>query len=150
MHERDAPMKTIFSRLLAGLALALALATAAVAQDRTTLLVNLTTDDAWTSQMALGLARNVQSNGGDVVVFLNVRAVTLANADVPQHTQAASGKTAHEMIAAIIEAGGRVFLCRGCTKQAGLEIDDRIEGVEPSGPALMKVMTAPGTRIISY
>lgn len=35
-------------------------------------------------------------------------------------------------------------------QQAGLDIDDRIAGLEPGGPEFRAVVTAPGTRIISY
>ena len=144
-------------KLIRGLFIALSiLATApavAQAQDANaapTVVINLTSDDVWTSQMALGFARKVQVAGAEVVVFLNVRAVTLANQNVPQHVEAMSGKTAHEMLAEIISEGGRVFVCPGCTEQAGLDIANRIDGVEPGGPEFLAIVTAPGTRIMSY
>jgi len=115
-----------------------------------TVVINLTSDDVWTGQMALGFARKAQKTGADVVVFLNVRAVILANSKVPQHVEAMSGKTAHEMLAEIIAAGGRVFVCPGCTKQAGQDVADRIDGIEVGGPEFLAIVTAPGTRIISY
>lgn len=139
--------------ILIALSLLIAVPATAQAHDAeaaSTVVINLTTDDVWTGQMALGFARRVQDTGADVVVFLNVRAVTLANKDVPQHVEAMSGKTAHEMIAEIISDGGRVFVCPGCTEQAGLDLDDRIDGVEPGGPELLAIITAPGTRIMSY
>jgi len=144
-------------KLIRGLFIALSiLATApavAQAQDANaapTVVINLTSDDVWTGQMALGFARKVQDAGAEVVVFLNVRAVTLANQNVPQHVEAMSGKTAHEMLAEIISEGGRVFVCPGCTEQAGLDIANRIDGVEPGGPEFLAIVTAPGTRIMSY
>ena len=122
----------------------------ATAQDQPTVVINLTSDDVWTGQMALGFARGLLADGGDVVVFLNVRAVTLANANVPQHTEAATGLTAHEMLTEIMAAGGRVFLCGGCTRQAGLSMEDRIDGIQPSGPEFRSIVMAPDTRILSY
>lgn len=115
-----------------------------------TVVFNLTTDDVWTGQMALSLARNLQGDGAEVVVFLNVRAVTLANRNVPQHVEAQSGKTAQQMLQEIIAAGGRVFVCPSCTRQAGLDLVDRIEGVDTGGPAFRAILLAPQTRIISY
>lgn len=120
------------------------------AEPSPTLVVHVTTDDAWTGLKGLTFARNAQTAGGDVVVFLNVRAVTFANADVPQHAGAISGKTAHDMIAEIIAAGGRIFACPGCTRQAGLDIADRIDGIEPGGPEFLAIVMAPDTRIISF
>ncbi len=125
-------------------------ATAQEAAPSPTVVVNLTSDDVWTGQMALGFARNLQNAGADVVVFLNVRAVTLANRDVPQHVEALSGKTAHQMLEDIIAAGGRVFVCPGCTRQAGLDIADRINGIEAGGPEFLAIVMAPETKIISY
>ena len=143
----------LLQSLVVALCLLIIAPTFSQAQDVDTspkVVINLTSDDVWAGQMALGFARKVQETGIDVVVFLNVRAVTLANRDVPQHVEAMSGKTAHEMLAEIISEGGRVFVCSGCTEQAGLDIGDRIDGVEPGGPEFLAIVTAPGTRIMSY
>ncbi|MFX4219769.1 MAG: DsrE family protein [Thalassobaculum sp.] len=121
----------------------------ALAEDAT-IVVSMTTDDGWTSQMALGFARTMQKDGVAVVVFLNVRAVSLGIKGVPQAVQAASGKTAHEMIAEILANGGRVFICPSCTNQSGLDIADRLEGIEPGGLPLRQIMMAPATKIISF
>lgn len=121
------------------------------AQEPSTLFINLTSDDVWTQQMALQFGRNfVDLTDGELVVFLNVRSVGVANENVPQHTTALTGKTPRQLVAELIDAGARVFLCAGCTDQAGLSIDDRIDGVMPSGPELHRILAAPGTKVISY
>lgn len=122
----------------------------ALAQDERTLLINLTTDDVWTSQMAFGYANAVLDAGHDVAMFLNVRAVTLANADIPQHTEGLRGQTAREELDALMERGARVFVCGPCTEQAGLSPDNWIEGVEMGGPDLIAIQMAPGTAVMSY
>ncbi|MEM6849293.1 MAG: DsrE family protein [Pseudomonadota bacterium] len=144
-------------KLLHALVLALTLAVTAPlvaqaqqAEGEPTVVINLTSDDVWTGQMALGFARNLQNAGANVVIFLNVRAVTLANGAVPQHVEAMTGKTAHQMLTEIVEAGGRVFVCPGCTRQAGLDVADRIDGIEPGGPDFLAIVMAPNTRIVSY
>ena len=38
---------------------------------------------------------------------------------------------------------------RGLTEQAGPDIDTRVDEVEPGGPDVLGVVTAPGTRIMS-
>lgn len=128
----------------------IAAAGTAAAQDQRTLLINLTTDDVWTNQMAFGYANAVLDAGYDVAVFLNVRSVVLANEHVPQHTEGARGQTAHEELTALIERGARIFVCRGCTRQAGLSPDDWIDGVEPSGADLIAIQMAPTTSIMSF
>jgi predicted peroxiredoxin len=135
--------------ILMALAVALPLG-AAHAQDERTLVINLTTADVWTGQMAMSFARRVQEDGGDVVLFLNVHAVAFANQNVPQHVQALTGKTPHERIREIIDAGGQVYLCPSCTEQAGLKVDDRIDGVKLGGPEFRAILMAPDTQIISY
>lgn len=124
--------------------------TGALANDDRTLLINLTTDDVWTSQMAFGYANAVLSAGHDVVLFLNVRAVTLANANIPQHTEGLRGQTAREELASLIESGARVFVCGTCTTQAGLSPDDWMDGVEMGGPDLIAIQMAPTTAVMSY
>ncbi|MEO1089646.1 MAG: DsrE family protein [Pseudomonadota bacterium] len=121
------------------------------AQDANTLFLNLKSDDVWTQQMAFQFARNyVELTGGDLVTFLNVRAVGIGNTEVPQHTTALTGKTPQALLTDLIADGAQVFLCVGCTQQAGLSIDDRIDGVEPSGPELHEILAAPGTKVMSY
>ena len=143
----------LIQTLLISLTLVIAATFTAQAQDADpapTLVVHVTTDDAWTGLKGLAFARNAQNAGGNVVVFLNVRAVTFANANVPQYAGATSGKTAHDLVAEIVDAGGRVFACPGCTRQAGLDIADRIDGIEPGGPEFLDIIMAPDTRIISF
>ncbi|WP_170144272.1 DsrE family protein [Dichotomicrobium thermohalophilum] len=130
-------------------ALALPLGAANAQNDRR-LVINLTSADVWTGQMAMSFARRVQEDGGNVVLFLNVHAVAFANQNVPQHVQALTGKTPHERIQEIIDAGGEVYLCPSCTEQAGLKIEDRIDGVKVGGPEFREILMAPDTKIISY
>lgn len=116
-----------------------------------TLVINLTSDDVFTQQMALSFASNYMGiTGNDVAVFLNVRAAPLANENVPQHTTALTEKTPQALLGALMDKGAKVFLCPGCTRQSGLTVDDRIEGVEVSGPAFHEILAAPGTRVMSY
>jgi len=139
--------------LLIALALVIAAPLSAQAESvepTPTLVVNVTTDDAWAGLAGLTFAQNVQKAGGDVVVFLTIRAVTFANAKVPQDAGAMSGKTAHEMVSEIVASGGRVFICPTCTRHAGVDIADRIDGVEVGGPEFLAIVMAPNTRIISF
>ena len=143
----------LFQALVLSLALLVAAPLSSQAQDEDsvpTVLVHVTSDDVWSGQAAFSFARGIQEAGGNVAVFLNVRAVALANASVPQHVEAMTGKTPHDMVAEIIAAGGRVFVCPGCTRQAGLDVAERIDGIEPGGPDLLAIMMAPGTRIITF
>ncbi len=143
-------MRPLFAVALLAFSLLLP-ANAARAQEQPTLLLNLTSDDVWTQQMALQFGRNfMELTGSDLVIFLNVRAVGMAIEGLPQHTTALTGKTPQQLLADLMTDGAQVFLCVGCTNQAGLSVDDRIDGVEPSGPILHEILAAPGTKVMSY
>lgn len=149
---RRSPILVVALLLLAalpGLATLPGLA-AAEEGDKTRLFLNLTTDDVWTSQMAFTYANKVLDQGHEVVVFLNVRAVRLAHRDIPQPVYGQRDTTARQDLEALIGRGARVFVCPGCTLQAGMTPDDWIEGVEPGGPALIALQLDPGSKILSY
>lgn len=121
------------------------------AADKATLLVNLTTDDVWTNQMGLGIVRKyVETTGAPAVVFLNVRAVVLGNRAVPQHKGALAQKDFHETLRELMDKGVKVYLCGECTKQAGLSVDNRLEGIEIGGKALLELLADPETNVLSY
>ena len=118
---------------------------------RKTIFYNLTTDESWAAGMALGQAAMALKEGYGVVVFLNVRAVYLADKSHPQDTFSGTSKTAQEMLSALMEQGARVIICPMCMKKAGIEQSDLISGVEPGGPPVtFPVMTRDDTVVISY
>jgi sulfur relay (sulfurtransferase) complex TusBCD TusD component (DsrE family) len=116
------------------------------------LLVNLTTDDTWSANMALSLATTARNQGVEpVIVFLNVRGVYLADSERLPATEGNSDLNIHEKLQAFIEAGGQVIACPGCSREAGLTQDDYIEGVtlgEPGG--IIPFVTDPTINVISY
>ena len=140
----------LFAVLLLGLGFAFPAAADSHDHDHSTLIVHLTSNNVWTAQMALTFAGNAQKAGGDVVVFLNGPGTSVANKNIPQYVKAESGKSAHDLIRDVLNAGGQVLVCPGCTKQSGLKIDDRVKGIEPTSAKFMKMIMAPGTRIISF
>lgn len=127
------------------------LAAPALSADKATLLVNLTTDDVWNNQMGLGIVRKyVDTTGGPAAVFLNVRAVVLANRKVPQHSGALAQKDFHTLLRELMAKGVKVYVCGECTRQAGLAIEDRLEGTEVGGKELLELLADPSTNVLSY
>lgn len=116
------------------------------------LLVNLTTDDTWSANMALSLAMNAREQGLEpVIVFLNVRGVYLADSGRMPATEGNSDMNIHQKIQALIAAGGKVIACPSCSKEAGLTQEDYIEGVvigEPGG--IFTFLTDPYIAVMSY
>ena len=131
-------MKPYFTRLSAVLMLLTAVfATTRPAQADTDpprgLFVNRTTDDTWAAAKAIMFAHEKSlRNGHDTAIWLNVRAVYLADKKRPSHIHgmmAESGTSVQDMLAAFIADGGTVIMCQACSKAAGLTQDDYIDGV---------------------
>ncbi|MCB0997994.1 MAG: DsrE family protein [Ilumatobacteraceae bacterium] len=115
------------------------------------LLVNVTTDDTWSANMAFSLATNAAGQGLDVIVFLNVRGVYLADAERMPATEGTSDQNLHEKIAALVDAGAKVIVCPSCAMEAGLTQDDLVDGAvigEPGG--ILPVLADPNYHVISY
>ncbi len=97
------------------------------------LFVNLTTDDTWSAAKAISFAHQKSlKNGHDTAIWLNVRAVYLADKKRPSHVHglmAAQGISIQDMLAAFMADGGTILMCAACSKAAGLTKDDYIDGV---------------------
>jgi predicted peroxiredoxin len=117
---------------------------------KTSLFVNVTTDDAWTAHMALSYAEQVLGMGHPVAVFLNVRGVRLADRNTPQEPDALSGKTSREMLQDLIGKGATVYVCKMCTQLAGMTEDDWINGAKPGSVETIHLQMAPMTKVMPY
>lgn len=98
------------------------------------LFINLTTDDTWAATKAIFFAHQkvLKSGHGPVAIWLNVRAVYLADKKRASHTHGVmkeKGKTVQDMLADFIKDGGQVIACQACSKAAGLKKADYIEGI---------------------
>ena len=135
-------MRPITKRLPA-LALAAALLAAitlappplAAAEDaKPGLFVNLTTDDTWSAAKAIMFAHQKALKNGHqpVAVWLNVRAVYLADRKRPSHVHGLlrdGNVSIQDMLTAFMNDGGIVIMCQACSQAAGLTRDDYIDGV---------------------
>ena len=115
-----------------------------------TLFVNLTSDDTWTSNMALTYAGKAKEAGFPVVVFLNVRGVHVADKNYPADKKGPGGKTPKELLEDLIAKGVTVYVCPMCSTHAGLKQADWVEGSKPGGPETIKIQMAPTTKVMSY
>ena len=107
---------------------------AAEEHDKPGLFVNLTTDDTWSAAKAIMFAHEKALKNGHepVAIWLNVRAVYLADKKRPSHVHglmAESGTSIQDMLTAFIADGGQVIMCSACSKAAGLTEADYIDGV---------------------
>ncbi len=106
---------------------------AAAESEQRGLFVNLTTDDTWSAAKAIMFAHQKSlKNGHDTAIWLNVRAVYLADKKRPSNVpglMAGDGTSIQDMLRAFIADGGTVIMCGACSKAAGLSQADYIDGV---------------------
>jgi sulfur relay (sulfurtransferase) complex TusBCD TusD component (DsrE family) len=152
---------TRLTSLLAALAIGLmalaANAPAAQAEDgKPGLFVNLTTDDTWSAAKAIMFAheRALKNGHEPVAIWLNVRAVYLADKKRPSHVHglmAESGKSIQDMLAAFMADGGQVIMCSACSKAAGLTEADYIDGVTMgSWPVVEALLFDPDVKTLAW
>ncbi|NVK97074.1 DsrE family protein [Ruegeria pomeroyi] len=102
-------------------------------EDKPGLFITLTTDDTWAAGKAIMFAhQRALKSGYDTAIWLNVRAVYLADKKRPSHIHglmAGQGATIQDMLSAFIADGGTVLMCGACSKAAGLTQADYIDGV---------------------
>ncbi|MEM1314047.1 MAG: hypothetical protein AAGI51_05800 [Pseudomonadota bacterium] len=119
------------------------------------LFLNLTTDDTWSAAKAIHFAHErVLASGRPVAIWMNVRAVYLAERGRPSHVPGLmreADRSIHDMLRDFMAAGGRVIMCRACSAAAGLELDDYIEGVEMGAwPEVEALLFAPGAQTLAW
>ena len=126
------------NRFLTAIALMFALMLAPFAvqaeEGKTKLFISLTTDDTWAAGKAIMFAHEKSlKNGHDTAIWMNVRAVYLADKKRASHIHglmAEKGASVQDMLAGFIADGGKVLMCQACSAAAGLTVDDYIDGVE--------------------
>ena len=106
------------------------------------LFINLTTDDTWAAAKAIMFAHEkVLKNGHKpVAIWLNVRAVYLADKKRPSHVHGLlreKNVSIQDMLGAFMKDGGTVIMCQACSQAAGLGEEDYIDGVKMGNWALV-------------
>ncbi|WP_186766268.1 DsrE family protein [Phaeobacter marinintestinus] len=119
------------------------------------LFVNLTTDDTWAAAKAIMFAHQKSlKNGHDTAIWMNVRAVYLADTKRPSHVHglmAKQGTSIQDMLKAFMADGGTVIMCGACSKAAGLTKADYIAGVEMgSWPLIESWLFRDGMQTLSW
>lgn len=137
--------------LLALLFAAVLVPASAPAEDPRPIFYNVTSDDAWTAGMSLAQANVAAARGHPVTVFLNVRAVHLADRDAVLGSFGPSGKTPAELVAALLAKGQTVLVCGTCMKVGGMQKADLLDGVSMASPDLVfGALNRTDTIVLSY
>ncbi|TCP43020.1 DsrE family protein [Rhodovulum marinum] len=127
-------MRFMILKLTFALALLLAPLAAAAQDAKPGLFINLTTDDTWAAAKAIMFAHEKSlKNGHKTAIWMNVRAVYLADRKRPSHVHglmADQGLSIQDMLANFMADGGVVIMCQACSQAAGLTAEDYIDGVQ--------------------
>ena len=120
------------------------------------LFINLTTDDPWAAAKAIMFAHEKALKNGHrpVAIWLNIRAVYLANKNRPSHVHGLlrdKNQSIQDMLRAFMKDGGIVLMCQACTKAAGLKPEDYIDGVQMgSWDRVSALLFAPNVKTLSW
>lgn len=135
-------MRMILKNIVLVLILALSPIVAQAEDAKPRLFVNLTTDDTWAATKAIMFAhQKAQKKGYEAAIWMNVRAVYLADKKRPSHVHglmAEKGVSVQDMLVAFMADGGTVIMCGACSKAAGLSKDDYIEGIQMGNSELIE------------
>lgn len=110
------------------------------------LFINLSTDDANRSAMALNFGKHHFTNGHPLTIFLNDKAVMLG-------VKAGADKFASQQkeISELIAKGGLVIMCPMCLKNAGFSESDLLPGVKMGGAHVTgEALFKDGTKTMSW
>jgi sulfur relay (sulfurtransferase) complex TusBCD TusD component (DsrE family) len=120
------------------------------------LFVNLTTDDTWSAAKAISFAHQKALKNGHkpVAIWLNVRAVYLADKKRPSHVHGLMREqdmSIQDMLKAFMADGGIVIMCSACSEAAGLSASDYIDGVEMgTWPRVESILFDPNVTTLAW
>jgi predicted peroxiredoxin len=132
--------------LIATLVLALMVSASAYAQDKQRLLINLSSDTPWRTEMALAFADAVLERGVAVTLWLNNEGVRVAKAQ-------SSGrlKVANQALTTLINKGVRVIVCPECLREFGVNERQLVSGAMLGKPEMViPLLLDANTQVLSW
>ena len=110
------------------------------------LFINLSSDEAQRSTMAITFGKHHSASGHPLTIFLNDKAVILGvKAGSSKHTEQ------QQALNEVITSGALVIMCPICLKQAGYSEADLIPGVKMGGPKITgDALFKDGTKTMSW
>ncbi len=103
----------------------------AFAGDKDPLFVNMTTDDAYRSVLAITVAKHMFERGHPLTIFFNDRGIFVTS-------KAAGDKFTEQqtILAELAKAGATLIACPICMKHYGIKDSDLLEGIKVGNPQL--------------
>jgi len=110
-----------------------------------TLVVHIATDDASAANMAVILANNMLEKKMAVVLFLDVKGVSMGVKNPPKNLEGVG-----TMVKTFLKGGGRVLVCQHCLGMAGFKEEDLLPSAELSQPERMSKLLHEDPIVIDY
>ncbi len=116
------------------------------------LLINLTTgkDNPDKTTVAFVVANAGVVAGQEVVIFLNIEAVRLANPGYGDDIAIAGFKPLKELMESYTSNGGKLWICPPCFNARGLDKENLVAGSSFAGGAAVVEFLAQGAASLSY
>ncbi|WP_022850058.1 hypothetical protein [Limisalsivibrio acetivorans] len=112
---------------------------------KTSLFVNLTSDEGWRAAKALRFSTQALMRGHAVTILLNIRAVFVA--DITKK----GFDDERDLIRGVIEKGGRILIGPDCMNEAGMPAENVMKGVETAtADSVFEAAMAEDAKIISW
>ena len=148
-------MRSYLVKLMLAVSLLLMPMAASADEAKPGLFINLTTDDTWAAGKAIMFAHEKSlENGHPTAIWMNVRAVYLADKKRPSHIHgmmAEKGTSIQGLLSNFMADGGVVIMCGACTKAAGLTKADYIDGVQMGNfPLIESWLFKPGMKTLAW
>ena len=148
-------MRLFVLKLMLAVSMLLSPIAASAQQSKPGLFINLTTDDTWAAGKAIMFAHQKSlENGHKTAIWMNVRAVYLADKKRPSHIHglmAEKGASIQDMLSAFMADGGVVIMCQACSAAAGLTEGDYIDGVQMGTfPLIESWLFDPNVKTLSW
>lgn len=125
----------------------------AFAQQKSSLFINVTSEDPWKVSMAafFGLNFALKQGHGPVVMFVNVQATPLFTRGKAAVRSEQFGKTVQEMVREFKSAGGKVLICPVCMKALGVGEKDLMDGAQvASVQSVNEILFRPDTKTLNW
>ena len=120
--------------------------TPAAAGDNDPLFVNLTTDEAFRTTMAMRFAKALMERGHPLTIFLNDRGIYLAS-----KAHGSKYVDQQKLLSELLEKGTVVIACPQCLKQFDISEGDLLPGIQVGSPSLTGgALFKDGTQTLSW
>jgi predicted peroxiredoxin len=119
----------------------------------TTVLLSVTSDASQNPQsvdMAMRFAGFALDEGRRVVIFFNVKGVTIPTAGLPDDFAFGEGTPIKQQVTALIERGADVHVCPICMQALDVEKSDLIDGAKVTTRSSLFANIGPSTVVFTY